>query len=154
ADLLAEIAGPDLGYVNDSIERLSLYVGPKRPIEDEAVFAVVTRVRQSTVGGLLDAIGKRRLGRALTALADGVDPRGGGLGALGAVGWSVRQMVKFDSAMRAGATPMEAASRAGLPPFRANDVASFLRTAPPSTLPTWLLLLAEADLALKGSKRP
>jgi DNA polymerase III subunit delta len=153
ADHLAELAGPELASVNDAIERLSLYVGPKQAITDEAVAAVVTRVRQSTVWELLDALSRRRLDRALAALGDVYDQRDGGLRLLGSIGWSVRQMVKFESALRAGANPAEAAQRAGMPPFKANEVSQTLRSMPPGTLATWLALLAEADLALKGSKR-
>jgi DNA polymerase-3 subunit delta len=154
ADHLAEIAGPELGYVSDAIERLSLYVGPKQPITEDAVATIVTRVRQSTVWELIDALGRRQMAAALATLADVYDPRDGGLRLLGAVSWSVRQMVKFDSARRAGAEPAEAAQRAGVPPFKVQEVAQVVRTIPPGTLGRWLRLMAEADRALKGSRRP
>jgi DNA polymerase-3 subunit delta len=154
ADLLAEIAGPELGYVNDALERLSLYVGEGQKITDDAVAAVVTKVRESTVWELLDALGRRRLGDALAVLGDVLDPRDGGLRLLATIGWSVRQMVRFESALKAGASPADAAARAGAPPFRANDLARAVRAIPPDTLGEWLNLMAEADLALKGSKRP
>jgi DNA polymerase-3 subunit delta len=154
ADLLAEIAGPELGYVDDALERLSLYVGEAQPITDDAVAAVVTKVRESTVWELLDALGRRRLGDALAVLGDVLDPRDGGLRLLATVGWSVRQMVRFESALKAGASPADAAARAGAPPFRANDLARAVRAIPPGLLGAWLGLMADADLALKGSKRP
>jgi DNA polymerase-3 subunit delta len=154
AELLAEIAGPELGYVADAVERLSLYVGPGGPITEDAVAAVVTRVRQSSVWELMDAVGRRQTAAALSVLADAYDPRDGGLRLLGAVAWSVRQLVKFDAALRQGADPREAAQRAGMPPFKAQDAARTVRSVPPGTLPSWLRLLAETDLALKGSRRP
>ena len=153
ADLLAEIAGPELGYVADALERLSLYVGPKVPITEDAVAAVVTRVRQSSVWELLDMVGRRNTAGALAVLADAFDPRDGGLRLLGALAWSIRQLVKFDSAMRGGADPRDAAMRAGMSPFKANDAARTVRGVPPGTLPMWLRLLAETDLALKSSRR-
>jgi DNA polymerase-3 subunit delta len=153
ADLLAEIAGPELGYVADAIERLSLYAGPQKPITEDAVAAVVTRVRQSSVWELIDAVGKRNTAGALAVLADVFDPRDGGLRLLGAVAWSVRQLVKFESALKSGADPREAAQRAGMPPFKANDAARTVRAVPPGTLPGWMRLLAETDLALKSSRR-
>lgn len=154
AEQLAEIAGPELGYVVDAIERLSLYVGPKQPITEEAIAQVVIRVRQSTVWELIGAIGQRRLDHALAALADVYDPRDGGLRLLGAVSWSVRQLVKFESALATGASSGEAAQRAGVPPFKAGELSQTLRTLPREALPTWMRLLAEADLALKSSRRP
>ncbi len=149
ADLLAEIAGPELGYVDDAVERLSLYVGKGAPIGEDAVAAVVTRVRQSSVWELLDALGKRSTAGALAILADVFDPRDGGLRLLGAVAWSVRQLVKFESALKSGADAREAAQRAGMPPFKANDALRTVKAVPPGTLPAWLGLLAETDLALK-----
>jgi DNA polymerase-3 subunit delta len=154
SDLLAEIAGPELGYVADAVERLSLYVGPKQPITEDAVAAVVTRVRQSSVWELLDVVARRNTAGALAVLADAFDPRDGGLRLLGALAWSIRQLVKFDSALRAGADPRDAAQRAGMSPFKANDALRTVRGVPPGTLPGWLRLLAETDLALKGSRRP
>jgi DNA polymerase-3 subunit delta len=154
ADHLAEIAGPELGYVADAVERLSLYAGPGQPLTEDAVAAVVTRVRQSSVWELIDEVGRRRTAQALTVLADVFDPRDGGLRLLGALAWSIRQLVKFDSALRSGSDPREAAARAGMAPFKANDAMRTVRALSPGTLPSWLRLLAETDLALKSSRRP
>jgi DNA polymerase-3 subunit delta len=154
ADLLAEVAGPDLATVVDAIERLSLYVGASHPLTEDAVAACLVRMRQSTVWELINAVGKRELGPALSALNDVYDPRDRGLRLVGLLAWSVRQLIKFDSALRAGSPPEEAARRAGAPPFKARELAGQMRRLTPSDLEHWLMLLAEADLELKGSKRP
>ena len=154
ADHLAEIAGPELGYVTDVIERLSLYVGPKQPFTEDAVAQIVTKVRPSSVWALIDALGRRRTAVALATLADVYDPRDGGLKMLGAVTWSVRQMVKFDSALRGGSDPREAGQRAGVAPFKVQEMTQTVKGIPPGTLARWMRLLAHADLALKSSKRP
>ena len=154
ADQLAELAGPSLAHVEGEVERLSLYVGTSNAITEEAVSQVVTRVRQSTVWELIDALGERRLARVLALVGEVFDPRDGGLRLLGAIAWAVRQMVKLESALQTGADVREAAQAAGVPPFRASTVARFVRAAPPGTLGRWLTLLADTDLALKGSRRP
>ena len=154
AELLAEIAGPELSPVADAVERLSLYVGPGAPITEDAVAAVVTRVRQSSVWELVDAIAARRLDRALAVLDDVFDARDGGLKLLGTIGWSVRQLTKFESALATGASTQEAAQSAGVPPFRVGDVQQTVRRMPRGELAKWLRLLAEADLSLKSSRRP
>ena len=154
ADFLAEISGPDLAAVDDAVERLSLYVGPGAPITEDAVAKIVTRVRTSTVWELIDALGRRRLDRALSALADAYDPKSGGLPQLGAIAWSVRQLLKFESGLRSGLSPGDAAARAGAPPFRGGELAQVVRTIGRANLERWVTLLAEADLVLKGSKRP
>lgn len=154
ADHLAEIAGPELGYVADAVDRLSLFVGEGKPITEDAVATMVTRVRPSNVWDLIDALGKRRLDKALATLAGVVDSRDGGLPLLGLVASNVRKMIKMESAMRGGMSAQEAAVRAGVPPFKANETAQVLKGLPRGTLAKWVRLLAEADLALKGSRRP
>jgi DNA polymerase-3 subunit delta len=154
SDLLAEIAGPELGYVADAVERLSLYVGDGAPITEDAVAEAVTKVRPGSVWELVGAVGQRRLDRALAALNEVFDARDGGLPLLGAVAWSVKQLVKFESARAAGAEPEEAAQRAGVPPFKVREVQQTVRNIPRATMEGWLIALAEADLALKGSRRP
>lgn len=155
AELLAELLGPELSPVADALERLSLYVGPDAPIDGSAIAAVVTRVRQETVWALVDALAEQDLAGALGALADAYDPRDHGLPLLGAVTWRVRQLIKFESALASGGGDAGGAARAaGVAPFKAREVQRVVRTLPPGTLDRWLMLLAEADLALKGSRRP
>ena len=154
AEQLAELSGSELSYLADAIERLSLYVGAKNPITEEAVTTLVTRVAQSSVWELIGAISRRQPGRALALVGDVFDPREGGLRMLGAIGWSVKQLVRLDGALRDGASPNEAAQRAGVPPFKVAELRDTLRSLPPGALGTWMRALADADLALKGSKRP
>jgi DNA polymerase III subunit delta len=154
AELLAAVAGPQLSPVDDSLERLSLYVGPGARIDADAVSACVTRVRTADTWALVDAVGARDLGRALRTLADAYDPRERGLPLLGALAWSVRQLARFQAALESGASPDEAARRAGVfSPYRARELAKKARGARPKEVERWLLVLAETDLALKSSRR-
>jgi len=156
-DLIAEIAGPDLSYLDDVLERLSLYVGRDNPITEEAVGVNVTRVRLADTWNLVDAASSRDLGRVLSLLADVYDPRDRGLPLVGAIAWSLRQLLKLKSALEQGANIDEAARRAGIyPAFRARDHQQKLKTANLTAreLERWLLLVQETDLALKSSRRP
>ncbi|MCC6524282.1 MAG: DNA polymerase III subunit delta [Polyangiaceae bacterium] len=154
AELVAELGASELGALDDAVERLSLYVGAGAEITEDAVTEVVARVRQGTVWQLVDALGRTDVAGALATFDAAFDPREGGLRLLGAVAWSVRQLVKFDGARRAGASEGDAARAAGVAPFKAGDVARSLKRIGPARLGRWLGLLAEADLALKGSRRP
>jgi DNA polymerase-3 subunit delta len=153
ADLLAEIAGPELSPVADAVERLSLYVGPGAPISEDDVATVVTRVRHSTVWELVDQIAARRLDRALAVLDDVIDARDGGLPLLGAIASSVRKLAKLESALAAGMSAAEAGQRAGVPPFKVGELQQTVRRLPRGKIASWLRLLAETDLALKSSRR-
>jgi DNA polymerase-3 subunit delta len=155
AELLAALAGPGLSAVDDAVERLSLYVGPGAPIDQEAIAASVARVRTDDTWALVDAVGARDLGRALRTLADAYDPRERGLPLLGALAWSMRQLARYQAAFEGGASPDEAAKRAGVfQPARARELATKVRAVKAKEVERWMLVLAETDLALKSSRRP
>lgn len=154
ADRLAELVGPELGAVNDAVDRLSLYVGEGKPIDDDAIHAVITRIREASIWELVDALAARNLEKALLTLRQLDVPRDEEVRLLGAIGYSVRQLVKFDAHLRRG-TPTESAAReAGVPPFKAESSRAALKKLGTRTLVRWVELLAEADLALKRSRRP
>jgi DNA polymerase III subunit delta len=155
ADLLAELAGPDLSAVADAVERVCLFAGKSADVTEDHVAECVVRLRPTTVWELVDAVGRRETGRALATLARVYDPSDRGLRLVGVLAWSARQMLKFESAVRQGASPEDAAKRAGAPPFKARDLARQVQRIPRVDLEQWLETLAGVDFALKGgSKRP
>jgi DNA polymerase-3 subunit delta len=154
AELIAEIAGPELSYLDDVLERLSLYVGPNEPITEDAVRECVTRVRLADTWKLVDAASTKDLGKVLTLFADVYDPRDRGLPLIGAIAWSLRQLLKLQIALEGGAGMDEAARRAGIyPAFRAREHAQKLKAFRPRELERWLIIVQETDFALKSSRR-
>jgi len=154
AALIAELVGPELSPVVDALERLSLFVGPSNPITDEAVRQCVTRVRAADTWSVVAAMQKRDLAAGLATLKEAYDPRDRGLPMLGAIAWSIRQLAKYKSALDDGAGPGEASRRAAaFSPQRARELGDRARALKPRDLERWLTVLAETDLALKGSKR-
>ncbi len=154
AALVAEMVGPELSPVLDAVERLSLYVGDKKTIDDEAVRQCVVRVRAADTWSVVGAIQRRDLATALATLKEAYDPRDRGLPMLGAIAWSIRQLAKYKTALDDGAGSGEAARRAAaFSPSRARELDQRARALKPRDLERWLTVLAETDLALKGSKR-
>jgi DNA polymerase-3 subunit delta len=154
AELIAEIAGPELSYLDDVLERLSLYVGPGNPITEDAVTVCVTRVRLADTWKLVDAASTKDLGKVLALFADVYDPRDRGLPLIGAIAWSLRQLLKLQNALESGAGIDEAARRAGIyPAFRAREHAQKLKAFRPRELERWLVIVQETDFALKSSRR-
>jgi DNA polymerase-3 subunit delta len=155
AELLADIAGPELSRLDDAVERLSLYVGAEAEIGEDAVADAIVGVKPSSVWELVGAVGRKDLGAALAALARIYDPKDRGLPLLGTLAWSARQLIKFQGATARGLSPPDAARHAGAPPFKAAELAAQVRQLGARDLERFLLVLAEMDLALKGgSKRP
>jgi DNA polymerase-3 subunit delta len=155
ADLLAELTGPELSPVADAVERLCLYVGDGGEIVEDAVATCIVRVRSASVWELVSAVGRRDAGAALSALADVYDPQDRGLRLLGVLAWSTRQLLRFDAALRQGASPDQAAIAAGAPPFKSRELMQQLKALPRADLERWPELLARLDFELKGgSRRP
>ena len=154
ADVLAEIAGPELGAVLDAIERLSLYVGDQQPITENDVAMCVTRIRPSSVWSLVGAVAARDAATALRVLGDVYEPQDRGLRLVGVLAWSTRQLLRFAVAFQGGASPEQAAKAAGAPPFKARELASQVRKLKIEEIEHWLRILADTDLALKSSRRP
>ncbi|HMJ11883.1 MAG TPA: DNA polymerase III subunit delta [Polyangiaceae bacterium] len=155
ADLIAELAGPELAPVTDALERLCLYAGAGQVITADHVADCVVRLRPASVWELVSAVGRRDLGAALSALGQVFDPADRGLRLLSVLAWSARQLLRFDAASRAGLSGPEAAKRAGAAPFKARELADQLKRISRPELESWLELLARVDLALKGgSRRP
>jgi DNA polymerase-3 subunit delta len=152
ADLIAELAGPELAPIVDAVERLCLYAGPDRAVSEEMVGECVVRLRTKTVWELTSAVARRDAGAALAALADVFDPSES-VRLIGLLAWSTRQLVKFEAALRDGASPAEAAQRAGAPPFKARELEQQVRAVPRAVLESWLGRLCEMDRDLKGGSR-
>jgi DNA polymerase-3 subunit delta len=112
-------------------------------------------LRTASVWELVAAVGRRDAGAALAALADVYDPQDRGLRLLGVLAWSTRKLLRFESAVRQGASPEQAAMRAGAPPFKARELSQQVKALPRVELERWPELLARLDLELKGgSRRP
>jgi DNA polymerase III subunit delta len=153
ADLIVELVGPELAFIQDAVDRLCLYVGQNAAVGEDAVAACLVRVRPSTVWELVGAVGRRDVGAALAALDDVYDPQDRGLRLLGVLAWSTRQLLRFESALRSGNPPQEAARIAGAPPFKARELGEQVRRIPRAELELWLETLGAVDLALKGGSK-
>jgi DNA polymerase III subunit delta len=151
---LVDAIGNDLPAIDDALERLSLFVGEGANIDLAAVEACVTKVRVETIWTLVDAVSMRDRRTALRSASSLLSDREPPLRILSMVARQLRIVSRMRSALAAGAPPQDAAREAGAPPFKARDLAAAARRFDHRSLARAFSVLAEADLALKGSKRP
>jgi DNA polymerase-3 subunit delta len=154
AQALADALGADLSALDDALERLSLFVGEGKPIEIEHVEHCVAHVRIASVWSLVDAVSARDAKTALSAAASLLSDREPPLRILALVARQLRSVAKMRDALASGLKPQEAAQKAGVPPFKARDLANSVRRFDDEKLARAFRLIAEADLLLKGSKVP
>ena len=151
---LLDAVGNDLPALDDALERLSLFVGNGRAIDLAAVETCVARVRVESIWALVDAVGMRDRRTALRAAASLLADREPPLRILAMVARQLRMVARMQGALEGGAQPQDAARMAGAPPFKARDLATAARRFEPRLLARAFGVLAEADLALKGSRQP
>jgi DNA polymerase-3 subunit delta len=154
AESIVDLVGAELGPLVDAVERLSLYVGAKQPITEEAVETCVARVRIGSVWGLADAVAAKDRATALRLLDENFDPKDRGLPLLGLLASSIRKTLKLRALLAAGVPAQDAAKQAGIPPFRAGEAAQQARRFGEGELERAVAVFAEVDMALKGSRRP
>lgn len=153
AEHVVDLVGAELGPLAEALDRLSLYVGPSAPVTDEAVSKLIAPVRHAAMWDLTDAVCGKNLKKALKVLGELELGRGAELPTLGAIASSVRKLAKFGDRIAAGDSPQSAAEAAGVPPFKAQEMAQSLRSLSPGTLARWLTLMAETDVDLKGGAK-
>jgi DNA polymerase-3 subunit delta len=151
---LLDAVGTDLAALDDALERLSLYAGEGQRIELPAVEACVTKVRVETIWALVDAVSARDRKRALAAASSLLGDREPALRILTMVARQLRMVARMQAALARGLGPQDATREAGAPPFKAREMAAAARRFAAADLARAFAVLAETDLALKGSKRP
>jgi DNA polymerase-3 subunit delta len=151
---LIDAIGNDLAALDDAIERLSLYVGNGAPIDRDAVEASITRIRVDTIWSVVDAVAARRTPVALTAVAGLLDDRDSRRRILPLLARQLRMVARMKDALGQGLRGAEAAQAAGAPAFKARELEAAARQFDDGTLRAAFRMLAEADLALRGSQRP
>jgi DNA polymerase III subunit delta len=152
AEALADAIGADLAALSDAVERLSLYVGAGAAIELAHVETCVAQLRSDSIWSLVDAVGERKLEVALGAAASLLAEREPPLRILALVARQLRILAKLKRALASGLKPQEATQQAGAPPFKARELSAMAQRFDDARLVRAFALIAETDLALKGSR--
>ncbi len=142
--------GPELGVLDDALERLSLYASGGR-VGLDAVEALVAPVRELGGFDLSDTVVQRDLRGSLTVIAKLRAQRVEGLMILGSVGYSLRMLARAKQllAVQPDANVSKAIYMHNKPQ---GWLAGAARRWTAPQIHRALRLLAATDLALKGSK--
>lgn len=151
---LLDAVGDDLAAIDDAVERLSLFVGPKAPIDMTAIDACVARLRTETIWALVDSIGLRDTRKAVHALASLLDDNEPALKIVAMVARQLRMVAKMRGALDQGLRKEDAAVAAGAPPWKSRDLEDAARRTSPTELDAAFSKLAGLERALKSSKLP
>jgi DNA polymerase-3 subunit delta len=150
AALLVELAGVDLGMLDQELAKLAAYVGKSNTIDAEAVRGLVGGWKAETTWKMLDAVRDGQLSTALhlldKLLAAGEHP----LKLLGGVNYSWRAYAAAARSAVAGMPLQQALESAGVKPFAIAAAMSYLRRVGRHQALQFSRRLLQADLEIKG----
>jgi DNA polymerase III subunit delta len=148
-DRLLDRTGLDLARVDDELEKLSLHVGAKVPIDAAHVEALVSASRSHAIEELTDRLARRDTAGALRTLrgllAAGEPP----LRAVAFLASNLRRALHVSELLAMGLREDEVAARLGMPAWLVGKQA---RRGRPEALEAALAALADLDVALKTSR--
>ena len=155
ARALVERVGCDLATLEDAVERMSLFAGSEEPsLSQTHMLATVVRLQQGDTWDLVAAVGTRDAGAALVAFANSFEPKDRGLPLVGALAWSLRQLLRVHEGVAQGMAPDAAARAAGAySPQKSRELVSTAKRFSRAELSEFLCTLAVVDRELKGAKR-
>ena len=151
AQLLIELAGEDLGLLDQELAKLANYAGERGRIDPEDVRALVGGWKAETTWAMTDALRAGNLDLALSCLdkllVAGEPPQK----ILGGLNFVFRKLAKATELARQGQQLNFALKDAGVFPRDINSSAAYLRRVGRPQAEKLLARLLEADLSLKGS---
>lgn len=151
AEFLAAYTGTSLGVLAAELDKAAAFAGSGRPIDLDTVSETAAGGRVASVFELTDALGDRRAGAALAALATllvGGEPP---LRVQSMIVRHFRQLWRAREALAGGAGGSAGlASALGVPPFVADKLKAQARRYRDAELGAAFVAFARVDLDLKG----
>lgn len=150
ASLLVDLVGPEMGQLDQEMEKLAIYVGERQKIEAGDVDRLVGQSRTENTWKIFDAIGAGRSDEALGMLdrflEQGEDP----MRLLGAFSLQLRRLAQAARLALQGKTTSMALGEVGIPPFAIKGAEQQLRHLGRKRALRLYDRLLEIDVGLKG----
>lgn len=151
AQTMVDLAGTDLGLLDQELAKLATYVGDAPTIDVAAVEKLVGGWKTETTWKMLDAVRDGQFGIAMELLdkllVSGEHP----LKLLGGINFVFRPVAKATELSRQGIPLGEALTQAGVKPFTIQPVTAYLKRIGRPTAEKLGRYLLQADMDLKGA---
>jgi DNA polymerase-3 subunit delta len=151
AQTLVDLAGPELGLLDQELAKLSAYVGAAPAIDTGAVERLVGGWRMETTWKMLDAVRDGQTATALELLDKLLTAGDHPLKLLGGVNAVFRPIAKGTELSRLGMPLPEALAAGGVKPFVVQAVVPYLKRISRRRAEQIFQWLLAADLDLKGA---
>lgn len=147
------MVGPGLRQLSFELEKLFAFVGARERITRKDVEAAVSRLSESTIFMLVDAIGEQRADQALRYLDDILRDEAPPY-VLFMIARQFRMLLRASALLAKKRSPATIQEALAVPPFVARRIADQARNFPPRIFPALFARLQEADRAIKTTGRP
>ncbi len=151
---LVQAVGPNMSVLKRELEKLILYAGDGKVIDQRAVDDIVPESRSRTVYDLSDAIARSAHGEAIalgeTLLLHGESPEM----VIAFLGVRMRELWQMARLARRSTPARQIASEVGVPEFAVKRALGSVRDHPDRWFADRLNILTEADSELKTSSLP
>jgi DNA polymerase-3 subunit delta len=151
AQLLVDLAGTELGLIDQELAKLAAYVGGAAAIDSTAVEKLVGGWKTETTWKMLDAVRDGRMAIALELLDKLLIAGEHPLRLLGGVNFVFRPVGKATELSRQGMQLPEALAAGGVKPFKIQQMIPYLKRIGRPRAQRILSFLLAADLDLKGA---
>jgi DNA polymerase-3 subunit delta len=153
ASLLVELIGPEMGQLDQELNKLAVYVGAAECIELADVDQLVGQSRAENTWKIFDAIGQGQTKEALGILDRLLDQGDDPIRILGAFSLQLRRLAQAARLTQQGRSLTAALEEVGVPPFGRKACEQQMRHLGRRRLERLYDWLLEVDLGLKGSSQ-
>jgi DNA polymerase-3 subunit delta len=153
ATLMVELAGTELGLLNQELAKLSAYVGEKEGIDSEDVRKLVGGWKAETTWAMTDAVRDGKLDQALIYLDKLLGSGEAAQRVLGGLGYVFRKYALATERARHTPSLQTALKEAGVFPRDLGTSSAYLRRIGRPRAEKFSNLLLEADGNMKGNSR-
>ncbi len=151
--LTVELAGSDLGLLDQELAKLAAYVGERKRIDPKDISTLVGGWKTETTWAMTGALRDGDLGTALTCLDKLLVAGEAPLKILGGINFVFRKVARAAALARQGTPLSTALKQAGVFPREINASADYLRRLGQSASKSLYPWLLTADGNLKGNSR-
>lgn len=152
ARTVAEYTGADLRAIEDTVEKLVIYTAGRSPVQNDDVEQCVLVVRQSDIFELMDSIGERNAGKALSILHRLSTQRTESLFINAMLSRQIRNLIQIRCQGRRLPPREQLARDLGVHPFVAGKLMSQARNFSMNDLERALAASAEFNVQSKRSR--
>lgn len=152
-EALIALVGPGLRQLSLEMEKVWAYVGTREHITRVDVEEAVSRLSESTIFMLVDAVGEQRADRALRYLTEILREEAPPY-VLFMVARQFRLLFRASVLLSKRKPPAVLQEALGVPPFVARRIGEQARNFPPAAFPGIFTRLQDADRAIKTTGHP